>query len=64
MSTATVFEVKRRMIAQNDPFDEAVHPRTKFFSGGGPRVNFLRYLEKIAGFRPKSSFFGEPGRIL
>ena len=31
VSTARVFEVERRMIAQNDPLNEAVHPRTKFF---------------------------------
>ena len=30
--TARVFEVERRIIAQNDPLDEAVHPRTFFWS--------------------------------
>ena len=32
VSLAVSFEVERRMIAQNDPFDEAVHPRRKLFS--------------------------------
>ena len=33
VSTATVFEVEGRMMAQNDPLDEAVHPRAKIFVG-------------------------------
>ena len=50
MSTATVFEVEGRMIAQNDTLDEAVHPRANFFSGlptspGLPEnSNFLAFL--------------------
>ena len=44
VSTARVFEAERRMIAQNDPLDEAVHPREKFFF----RVaNLVRVARKL-----------------
>ena len=56
VSTARVFEVERRMIAQNDPLDEAVHPRAKIFSGlptssGLPgNSNFWAFLRENSTF--------------
>ena len=49
------FEVQRRMIAQNDPLDEKVHPRTK-------KIFRLTQVSlsypKNGHFRPNPSSFG------
>ena len=44
VSLAVSFEVERRMIAQNDTLDEAVHPRVKLFSRVAKLVSVARKL--------------------
>ena len=57
VSLAVSFEVEKRMIAQNDPLDEAVHPRTKFFFGRGSTREFLTLSRKNSGFSAKIKLF-------
>ena len=54
---AVSFEVEERMKAQNDPLDEAVHPRTKFFFGRGSTRQFLTLSRKNSGFSAKIKLF-------
>ena len=57
VSLAVSFEVERRMIAQNDPLDEAVHPRTKFSFGRGSTRQFFTLSRKNSGFSAKIKLF-------